>query len=410
MTEARTTAAFGATALVLVILAWATGPRVAMPDEFSDRGGVMFPAFRDPGDAASLEVIALDAPTGTVRPLKVRNRGGRWTIPSHYDHPADASDRLATIAAALIALKKDDIASDAVADHGRLGVLDPLDVALPGPSGRGTRVIVRGAADEVLADVILGAEVERAQGFRYVRVHGQRRVYTSRVGALAISTAFHDWIERDVLNAAPDEIDAVNLRSYALDRGSGRVEPGETLLLEQDRDGRWRMNGLAAGEALALDAVDRLLRGLTGMRIAGVLPKPPGITATLSREVSSTVVTRDDRNDLAQKGFHLTPDGRLLSNRGEVVVRTIRGVFYTLRIGDLAPGEAMETPATSESRYLFIMVDFDSGSARSPALATEGAARATLLRARFAPWYYIITADSLASIQMRRSDLVRRAP
>ena len=99
----------------------------------------------------------------------MQNRNGRWTIPSQHDYPADAKDRLATTAAAIIALTQDDVASDNVADHERCGVLDPLDTTLPDVTGRGTRLIVRGAQDEVLADVIIGNPVESSPGFRYVR-------------------------------------------------------------------------------------------------------------------------------------------------------------------------------------------------------------------------------------------------
>jgi hypothetical protein len=75
-------------------------------------------------------------------------------------------------------------------------------------------------------------------------------------------------------------------------------------------------------------------------------------------------------------------------------------VFYTLRFGDIAPG-------TSTDRYLFIMVDFDPQSARTPARASEGAAKVQLLRARFAPWYYVIAADSFSAVRLRRSDVVK---
>jgi hypothetical protein len=76
-------------------------------------------------------------------------------------------------------------------------------------------------------------------------------------------------------------------------------------------------------------------------------------------------------------------------------------VFYTLRFGDIAPG-------TSTDRYLFIMVDFDPQSARTPARASEGKEKVQPLRARFAPWYYVISGDSFSAVRLRRSDFVRR--
>ena len=91
-----------------------------------------------------------------VRPLKVLNRSGRWTIPSHYDYPADAGDRLAQTAAAIIALRKGDVASDSAADHEPSAVIDPLDMGRPGVAGRGTRVTIRGDNERELADVVRG--------------------------------------------------------------------------------------------------------------------------------------------------------------------------------------------------------------------------------------------------------------
>jgi hypothetical protein len=404
MSDTRITTAFGGVALVLLLVTWATAPRVSVPSIFAERGQLLFPAFRDPNAAASLEIIEFDARNAAVRPFKVQNRNGRWTIPSQHDYPTDAKDRLAQTAAAIIALRRDDVASDSAADHERCGVLDPLDPALPVVSGRGTRLMVRGAQDEVLADVIVGKPVEGRPTFRYVRQPGQRRVYVSNVGDLNISTAFGDWIERDLLQVGADEIDAVNLRNYSLDRSAGRTTPGETLLLQRNA-GDWTINGLGGNEELDLAAVDALLRNLAGLTIVGVLPKPAGITAALSHEASSTVLTPADRADLGRKGFYLAPTGQLVSNRGELVVRTIRGVFYTLRFGDIAPGT---DAAPLENRYLFIMVDFDPGSARTPGRASEGEEKVRVLRARFAPWYYVIAADSFDAIRLQRRNLVRR--
>ena len=51
----------------------------------------------------------------------------KWVIPSHYDYPADAQDRLSKTAAAVMDLTKDTIRSDDVEDQEAMGVIDPLD-------------------------------------------------------------------------------------------------------------------------------------------------------------------------------------------------------------------------------------------------------------------------------------------
>ena len=420
MSENRKTMTIAGVALALALITWATAPRLRTPEVFANRGEVFFPQFTDPNAAASLEVVQFDSANATVRPLKVQNRNGRWTIPSQFDYPTDARDRLATTAAAIIALKRDDVASDSAADHERTGVLDPLDTTLPSLTGRGTRVTVRGAREDVLADVILGKAVAERPGFRYVRQPGQRSVYVSNVGDLTISTEFADWIETDVLQIDPSEITAVNLRNYSLDRATGRLETGETLLFQRNAaEDAWSLYGLGPQEQIDNAGLDRLLRSLARLRIGGVLPKPPGITATLRNSGASATLAAEDIADLRRKGFYLAPSGQLVSNRGEVVIRTTSGVFYTLRFGDVAPGSeapaasqgtatpgAPAEPAPGENRYMFIMVDSDPRAARTPGQGTAGAEKAAQLRARFAPWYYVITADSFNAVQTRRSNLV----
>jgi hypothetical protein len=406
VSELRTTTLISSVALALLVVTWATTPQRTSSDVLTGRGDLLFPQFRDPNAAASLELTEFDARTATARPFKVQNRNGRWTIPSAHNYPADGGGRLANIAATLIALRKDDVASENAADYERCDVLDPLDTRLPNVMGRGTRVVVRGAHDEVLADVILGKQVAGHPGFRYVRVPDQKRVYSSNIGDLRVSSAFADWIDRDVLQVQSSDIDAVNLRNYALDRSTGRVEPGETLLLQHGKDNAWTLNGLESNERVDLNKVSALLDSLTSLTITGVLPKPAGINATLSQEVSRTSISVEDRADLARKGFYLAPNGQLVSNRGEVVVKTNRGLYYTLRFGDIAPGA--EASTNGANRYLFIMVDFDPSSAKTPGLAAEGAGKARLLRVRFAPWYYIIAADSIKNIRLGRTDLIER--
>src|SRR6185503_16237071 len=121
-----------------------TSPRFDTPASLADRGTRFFPAFTDPQRAASLEVFEFDEATFVAQPLKVVNQDGRWTIPSHFDYPADGSEKLATTAAALIALSRDDVASENAGDHERCGVIDPLDETIATSKGRGSRVMVRG--------------------------------------------------------------------------------------------------------------------------------------------------------------------------------------------------------------------------------------------------------------------------
>ena len=422
MTNTAKTAVYLAVAILMVLLTWATTPKVQIPAVFADRGELFFPEFSDPNAASSLEVVEFDEQNGVIRPLKVVNRSGRWTIPSHHDYPADAKDRLAQTAAAVIALRKDGVASDSSSDHERCGVLDPVDLTLPTSQGRGTRLTIRGADERLLADIIIGKPADGHRDFRFVRVPGQKRVYLSRVDDLRISTAFGDWIERDLLQVDANSIDAINALNYSLDESTGRLRPGDVLLLEK-KDEEWTLAGLQPGEQLDQSGVNRLVSNLVGLKIVGVLPKPSGLSATVSQQSTEAGIAAEDRADLARKGFYLAADGRLLSNDGEMVVRATNGIVYTLRFGEVAPGTPEATgpptappsaadrpeqrPIGRENRYLFIMAAFDSNSARPARRSAPGADKRPLLRARFAPWYYIISADSFASIRVQRKDLVK---
>ena len=209
-------------------------------DAVGDRGQPFFPEFTDPNRAASLEVVEFDEQTSAARPFKVMNREGRWTIPSHQNYPADGASRLSSIAAAVIALKKDDVASDNVADHERCGVLDPLDETLPTPRGRGTRITrpwhQRRRSWRTSSP---GRPVEGRPHLRYVRLPGERRVYVARLDDLQVSTRFEDWIERNLLQVERTAIDQIAIRNYTADAKTGRVNQRDAICFDAGRQDVW---------------------------------------------------------------------------------------------------------------------------------------------------------------------------
>ncbi len=75
------------------------------------------------------------------------------------------------------------------------GVIDPLDETTT-LQGRGKRVTIKGAGEEAPGDLIIGNELEGRENFHFVRVPGQKRVYTSKID-IDTSTKFEDWIEQD---------------------------------------------------------------------------------------------------------------------------------------------------------------------------------------------------------------------
>lgn len=412
MSETGKTVAFAGVALLLVMVAWATAPRIVTPGSLEERGQPFFPGFTDVNAATSLEVVEFDEPTFVARPFKVLNRDGRWTIPSHYDYPADGADRLATIAAAVISLKKEDVASENVGDHEQCGVLDPLDQTLATSKGRGTRVTVLGSNEGVLADIILGAAVQGREHLRYVRLPGQTRTYMARVGSLSLSTKFEDWIERDLLQVQRDDVDAIAIRSYVFDAGRDNVTGAESLVLRRtDRD-VWMLNGIGPTERIDTFRMNLLVTTLDDLTIADVRPKPPGLAAALGG-AGTGKVPEADAADLEAKGFYTTRDGALLSTGGEVFVRTDSGVVFQLRFGDVVPDAGPSssqadtgTRTSAVNRYLMISAGFDSTVTPGAPPSADVQSRLALLRTRFAQWYYVISEDSFKNIRLRRDDLV----
>jgi hypothetical protein len=452
MTEMRKTLTFAGAAVVLVALAVATTPRQKAPDEFFDQGETFFPDFTDPNSARTLEVVTWDEATGSAVPFKVTYQGGRWTIPSHHGYPADGKDRLAKTAAGVIGVTKDDFRTDNAADYEACGVVDPLDTSSPSASGRGQRVTIKGDNDVVLADLIIGKSFEGREGFRLVRVPGEKRVYGARIN-LEVSTQFKDWIEPDLMMIDKEEIDRVVLKDYSIDETTGRLNVRDEVTVNKDGES-WKMTGTPAGKEVDTYKVGNLVRAVDELSIEGVRPKPEGLTASLGRAGGGVSISQSDMISLQDHGFYFARDGRLVSNEGELQTRTSDGVTYTLRFGEVVVGQGLavtagaaggaQEGATGENRYLMITASFDRALFPEPARASNrsfenkpdslltlderkqkdvdaaharwlarveaGQKRADELNARFAKWYYVISADSFDSLRLRRTDLLRDKP
>ena len=418
MTETRKTLYYAGAALLLAGLAFATAPRQKLPSAFFDQGQQFFPDFTDPNAAKSLEVVDWDEATGQAVPFKVTFQNGRWTIPSHHGYPADGKDRLAKTAAGLIGLTKDDFRTDNVADFEACGVIDPLDNAVQSLKGRGRRVTIKGENGAVLADLIIGKAFEGREGFRLVRVPGQKRVYGTKIN-VDISTKFKDWIEPDLTMLEKDEIDRVQLKDYSIDEQSGRLDQRDTVDLTRDGES-WKMPGLPAGKDVDTYKINNLVSAVDALSIEGVRPKPDGLTASLQRASGGISITNSDMASLQSHGFYFTRDGRLVSNEGELMVHTKDGVLYTLRFGEVAFGQGNTLSAgdsaevrkpgeTGENRYLMISASLDP--MLKDAKAVDAAKkRVDDLNGRFAKWYYVISAQSFDSIHLKRKDLVKDKP
>ncbi len=452
MSEIRKTVNFASVAVLLAILALATAPRRATPDALSDLSEPFFPDFEDPNTAVSLEVIQFDERTASAEPFKVTSQGGKWSIPSHYDYPADGKERLAQTAAGIIQLRKDDFRSDSASDQEICGVVDPLDETAVSLKGRGTRISIKGENDQVLADLIVGKKLADREGFRFVRLPGQKRIYSARFD-VELSTQFQDWIEKDLLLVDKSKIDKIVLKDYSIDERRGRVDMRDTVNLQM-KGGQWEADKTPSGQEVDSFKVGELLRALDELEIVGVRPKPAGLSQGLRRLTEEGMqITLADQRDLASKGYYFTRDGSLLSNEGELQAGTSEGVLYTLRFGEIlyGQGEAVSAGGDStsdpeagpgENRYLFITAEYVSDGVAEPARPAdtqfeskpqeewtaadrenkrlkdahdawkekveEGEMKAVELTDRFANWYYVIPSSAFDKLHLTRNDLLKK--
>jgi hypothetical protein len=453
MSETRKTMTYAGAALLLLALVFLTAPRRITPDAFMDRGESFFPEFTDPNVATTLEVIEFDEETAAARPFKVTFDKNKWTIPSHHDYPADGKERLAKTAAGVIGIKKDDFRSNNVADHEAFSVLDPLDQTVTTLKGRGKRVTIKGESDQVLADLIIGNALEGRENLRFVRLPDQKRVYVARVD-IDLSTQFEDWIDRALLQVSQRNIEQITLKDYSINERTGTINQRDVVVLDREEES-WKANRMSSTQEVDSTKLDDLLKALEELSIVGVRPKPEGLSKNLSRAEGGEGVSQADLLSLQSKGYYFTRDSNLVSNEGELEIRSSQGVIYTLRFGEIlyGTGKTVTSGADSsnededergpgENRYLFITASFEPNRFPEPAQPNntdflnkseddwtdtdrknkelqgkhdewlqkveEGRELSNQLNTRFADWYYVISSSSFDKVHLTRSDLVKR--
>ncbi len=339
------TASFLGGAVALVLIAGFTGQRAVSNELFQDEGEEFFASFTDPNAATELEVWEFNQDSGEFRGFDVKKDDkGIWTIPSHSNYPADAKTRMAKSAAMLVGLKKDRVVSDLKDDHGRFGVIDPKDETSE-TKGRGTRVTFK-SGGAVLAELIVGKEVEGKMDMHYVRLPDKRRVYAAKFDN-QLSTKFADWIETDLLKAQAWDISHVTFDNYSVDEQQGAIIKGDKIEVSKDDSSKWTVAGMADTEEPNEEKLREIGESLTQIKIVGVRHKPEGLTAALKQATGFDRMALQQM--LQQKGYFLTREGGLVSNEGDLLFETKKGIRYTLRFGEIVYGEGEEITSGKES-------------------------------------------------------------
>jgi hypothetical protein len=400
MSETLRTAGFLAGALALVIAAGVTEPERRLPSVMSDEGQPFYPEFQNPQDVKAIEVVDYDESTATARPLKVEFRRNRWLVATNNDYPIDVGDRLVKTSAALIDLKKDQVKSDAVQDHAKYGVIDPLDQKVSSLQGRGKRVTLRDQKKAVLADFILGKPVENQSGWRYVRMPGGKKTYAVKTDADP-SARFADWVNAGLLRMPQPQIRRVTISSYSVDTVSGSLDQGESVVLTQE-NGQWKSPGGAVKE----DVVKAMAGTLDGLKIVDARPKPVDLAHDLGTgEMRLSMATV---GALQRYGFLFTQTGRMLGSDGEMSVEMANGVAYQIRFGDVAAGGTDTAQGSGGDRYLFVTATWDQARATKYGdTGGSGEKAARDLNARFADWFYVIGNGDFQKLRLKKAQLLR---
>ena len=360
----------------------------------SGLGAQLFPDFKNPNDATSLEIIKYNSQTSEKSSFQVKQVNDRWSIPSHDNYPTDAQTQLIEAASDVMGLEILNQVSSDSGDQETYGVVDPDEKDLPpGSRGVGTKVVLRNAHGDVLLGLIIGDSVKNTKDQRYVRRVGQNPIFTTKVYTDKFSTNFGDWIEKDLLQIDVWDIKSITVNDLALKIQNGepylrdngmmkfafddQADPSWSLeeMTISDKNGKIKRLEMRDDEGLDVARIGRLAQALDDLKIVDVRRKSDAFSKSL-KQTGAVKVDVETQADLIAKGFCLLPipgpDGQqkitLLSTDGDITVNMGNGVEYVLRFGAIADNVRSNQDESAVNRYLFVMVQFNPDGIKKPEL------------------------------------------
>ena len=360
----------------------------------SGLGVQLFPDFKNPNDATSLEIVKYNSQTSEKSSFQVKQVNDRWSIPSHDNYPTDAQTQLIEAASDVMGLEILNQVSSDSGDQETYGVVDPDEKDLPpGSRGVGTKVVLRNAHGDVLLGLIIGDSVKNTKDQRYVRRVGQNPIFTTKLYTDKFSTNFGDWIEKDLLQIDVWDIKSITVNDLALKIQNGepylrdngmmkfafddQADPSWSLeeMTISDKNGKIKRLEMRDDEGLDVARIGRLAQALDDLKIVDVRRKSDAFSKSL-KQTGSVKVDVETQADLIAKGFCLLPipgpDGQqkitLLSTDGDITVNMGNGVEYVLRFGAIADNVRSNQDESAVNRYLFVMVQFNPDGIKKPEL------------------------------------------
>ncbi len=320
---------------------------------FAEVGEPFFPKFDNPLQATSLTVVDFEKDSKEVQEFSVRQNDDKlWVIPSHYDYPAEANERLARTATSLIGVKKVAVQSRSKDDWKRFGVVEPDVTGAAMAEERGTRISLRDSSGNALVDLIVGNKVPERDGFYYVREPEKTTTYVAEL-EVDLSAKFSDWIEPDLLKVNQNDFVEIIVDKYSIDEQRGVIVPGETLQFAKEdlkSTGKWQLKDLQEDEQLDESPVRAIATNLDQLKIVGVRKKPEGLSDDFR---VNPLVRQMLEAEMQRQGFFIAADRegneKLYSNEGELIAGVGSGLQYTLYFGEIArgTGKDIETGLTA---------------------------------------------------------------
>jgi hypothetical protein len=389
VSEGQKTGIFAVIAGVVALLAWATTSRNVVVNAKTSRiGQAIFEKFNDPLTAASLKLLRYDSSKEQMDEFEVSKdrKTGVWSIPSHESYPADASKQMADAATLFVGLKALDVASEKREDQALFGVIAPdKQKEDQGGDGVGMLVQMRDEKGEMLADIIIGKDVDGNKKKRFVRIPSEDVIYVAELDTTPLTTEFKQWIEPDLLQLSSTDIETFGIRDYqilptnqgqVLSRNyeadinyvtaSGQWEAARVNTFDSDPPG---VKTVGENEQLNTTKLNDIKSALDNLKIADVTKKPAGLAADLKGDRSK--LTREVQESLARRGFFPNPnqkDGDVVdffSKNGELIVTLKDGVQYLLRFGGSASAdinaavEEGKEESVSINRFLLVTARLD---------------------------------------------------
>ena len=369
MNQQAQTIKFLVAALVSVVLAVGTwlGTRPTPVEGFGKIGQPFFADLKVT-EATGLRVTGYKEDVGEPTFFVVQKVGDRWELPDYNDYPADGEDQLEKTATSLVGILRGAVASRQVADHKRLGVLDPEGDG--GAEGRGQMITLYSGDKGInggieIASLIIGKEVEDRTDEYYVRIPEEKETYIARLD-IELSTKFSDWVEDDLLKLDRDKVVRLESHSSKVTPEDGVVDTVESLLTRTKSSEDWVLADLnAETEEINEDNIRDMVNAADNVKLAGVRPRPTlqdgeqildgdlnivlpkaaaGIPAERLEQIKGQIA-RQFQSDLEPRGFYLygnLDDLRLYTKAGELVVGTNDGVRYHLVFGEEFEGTEEE--------------------------------------------------------------------